>query len=82
MARLFLPGHVSFCWKFYVRSERHRIMMLVPTTQREVAVNNILIEGVDMSPYNEFRLRRLIGGMCATEFGVECRENAKYTTRK
>ena len=35
--------------------------------------------GVGMSPYNEFRLRRLIGGLRAAEFGVECWEKAKYT---
>lgn len=38
--------------------------------------------GVDMSPYNEFRLRRLVGGMRAAEFGVECREKAEYTPWK
>lgn len=52
-------------------------MMLVPTTLREVAVNNILIVGVDMSPYNEFRLRRLVYGLRAAEFVVKCRENAE-----
>ena len=57
-------------------------MMLVPTTLMEVAVNNILIVGADMSPYNEFRLRRLIGGLRAAEFGVECWEKAKYTPWK
>lgn len=35
-----------------------------------------------MSPYNEFRLRRLIGGLRAAEFGVECWEKAKYTPLK
>lgn len=43
---------------------------------------NISIVGVGMSPYNEFRLRRLIGGLRAAEFGVECWENAKYTPWK
>lgn len=57
-------------------------MMLVPTTLREVAVDNISIVGVDMSPYNEFRLRRLVYGLRAAEFGVECWENAKYTPWK
>lgn len=57
-------------------------MMLVPTTQREVAVNNILMAEVRMSPYNKFRLRRLIGGLRAAEFGVECWEKAKYTPWK
>lgn len=57
-------------------------MAPVPMTLREVAVNNILIEGVDMSPYNEFRLRRLVGGLLAAEFGVECWEKAKYTPWK
>lgn len=61
-------------------------MMLVPTTLREVAVLSkyhiAREEGVDMSPYNEFRLRRLIGSLHAAEFGVECWEKAKYTPRK
>lgn len=35
-------------------------------------MNNILIVGVGMSQYNEFRLRRLVGGLRAAEFGVEC----------
>lgn len=35
-----------------------------------------------MSPYNEFRLRRLVGGLRAAEFGVECWEKAKYTPWK
>lgn len=39
-------------------------------------------ELVGMSPYNEFRLRRLIGGLHAAEFGVECWEKAKYTPWK
>lgn len=45
-------------------------------------MNNILIVGVGMSPYNEFRLRRLVGGLRAAEFGVECWEKAKYTPWK
>lgn len=45
-------------------------------------MDNILIEGVDMNPYNEFRLRRLVGGLRAAEFGVECWEKAKYTPWK
>lgn len=35
-----------------------------------------------MSPYNELRLRRLIGGLRAAEFVVECWEKAEYTTWK
>lgn len=35
-----------------------------------------------MSPYNEFRLRRLVGSLLAAEFGVECWEKAKYTPWK
>lgn len=35
-----------------------------------------------MSPYNEFRLRRLVGGLLAAEFGVECLEKAKYTYKE
>lgn len=55
-------------------------MMLVPTTLREVAVDKlILIVGVGISPYNEFRLRRLIGGLHAAEFGVGYWEKAKCT---
>ena len=38
--------------------------------------------GVGMSPYNEFRLRRLVGGLRAAEFVVECWEKAKYTPWK
>ena len=57
-------------------------MTPVSTTLRKVAVNNILIVGDGMSPYNEFRLRRLVGGLRAAEFGVECWEKAKYTPWK
>lgn len=42
-------------------------MRLVPTTLREVAVDNILIVEV---------------GLRAAEFGVECWEKAKYTPWK
>ena len=35
-----------------------------------------------MSPYNEFRLRRLVGGLRAAEFVVECWEKAEYTSWK
>lgn len=36
-----------------------------------------------MSPYNEFRLRRLVGGLLAAEFDVECwQEAVKYTPWK
>lgn len=38
--------------------------------------------GVSVSTYNEFRLRRLVGGLRAAEFGVECWEKAKYTPWK
>lgn len=45
-------------------------------------MGNISIVGVGMSPYNKFRLRRLVGGLRAAEFGVECWEKAKYTPWK
>lgn len=32
-----------------------------------------------MSPYNEYRLRRLIGGLRAAEFVVKCREKAEIS---
>ena len=52
--------------------------MLVPTTLREVAVLSkyriVSEELVGMSPYNEFRLRRLVSGLRAAKFVVKCRE--------
>lgn len=35
-----------------------------------------------MSPYNEFRLRRLVVGLRAAEFVVECWKKARYTPWK
>ncbi|QBJ03013.1 hypothetical protein QCF76_gp63 [Escherichia phage ZCEC5] len=35
-----------------------------------------------MSPYNEFRLRRLVYGLRAAEFVVKCRENSERTYKE
>ncbi|HHI1869252.1 TPA: hypothetical protein ACP4YD_004323 [Escherichia coli] len=42
-------------------------------------ISTVYVARGGMSPYNEFRLRRLVGGLRAAEFGVECWEKAKYT---
>lgn len=57
-------------------------MMLVPTTLREVAVNNILIVGVDMSPYNQFRLERLRRGLSNAKLALDIWESTPYFSSK